>query len=379
MLCYHGHVNGEQLNIPTTESPFSPAVAQQSPLTQPAADSSNGPIDAVVTWVDGSDPIHLAKRQEALRKLGKASRNTIPAGTASLRFSDNGELFWCLHSIRKFAPWIRHIHLVTDNQVPAFLTPDKQAQLGVRIVDHSEIFAGYEWALPTFNTRSIESMIWRIENVSERFIYFNDDFFLINPVAETDFFQNERVVCRGLWRKMQSTGPMRLLWLRVRNRILKSVFGITHTLHLLQQMRSAQLAGFTKRFYRIAHVPHPLRFSTLESFFADNPQTLQKNITHPFRSASQFSAIFLAYHLEILRERAVLLDFPDNALFSGEGRSEGNTKRLLRYLDLPPCPFLCLQSLEGFENPIRDTIRERLASRIQDKAENQSLGAQDKL
>jgi hypothetical protein len=317
----------------------------------PTKSAPADPIDAVVTWVDGNDPAHRAKREAALKALGKSPDRSgvIPAGKDPTRFTDNGEIRWCLHSIRKFAPWIRHIHLVTDNQVPAFLTPEKQKELGVRIVDHTEIFRSYEWALPTFNTRSIETMIWRVEDLSERFIYFNDDFILLAPVSSAEFFRGNAVVCRGQWKRMRRIGGFNMLWMRVRNRILKSVFGITHTMHLLQQMRSARLAGFSDRYYRIAHVPHPLRKSTIENFFLSKPTTLESNITHSFRSTSQFSAVFLAYHLEINQQSADLVDFPDTTTFSGEFYSRTNANRLMAHLRETRTPFLCLQSLERFQ------------------------------
>jgi Stealth protein CR2, conserved region 2 len=32
--------------------------------------------------------------------------------------------------------------------------------------------------LPTFNSRAIESMLWRIDGLADRFVYFNDDMML---------------------------------------------------------------------------------------------------------------------------------------------------------------------------------------------------------
>ena len=38
-----------------------------------------------------------------------------------------------------------------------------------------------------------------IPGLAEHFIYFNDDFFLLNPVKEEDFFIEGKPVIRGLW------------------------------------------------------------------------------------------------------------------------------------------------------------------------------------
>jgi len=133
------------------------------------------PIDAVIAWVDGADPVHKAKRAAALQKLREKSDLPIAAGIANTRFHDNGELRYCIASIKKFAPWIRTIYIITDNQVPRFRNENFLQGLDIRIVDHKDIFRSYEWALPTFNSITIETAMWRVPELSESFIYFNDD------------------------------------------------------------------------------------------------------------------------------------------------------------------------------------------------------------
>ncbi|AQA20410.1 hypothetical protein BST95_19390 (plasmid) [Halioglobus japonicus] len=49
--------------------------------------------------------------------------------------------------------------------------------------------------LPVFNSRAIESNLHRIPNLSEHFLYLNDDFFLCSDMAVTDFFTPERHPC----------------------------------------------------------------------------------------------------------------------------------------------------------------------------------------
>lgn len=75
-------------------------------------------IDAVIAWVDGSDPKHRAKRSRYLADLGEDAKPEQGA-SKERRFSDNDEIRSCLRSIRNYAPWARNIWLVTDNQIPA--------------------------------------------------------------------------------------------------------------------------------------------------------------------------------------------------------------------------------------------------------------------
>ena len=37
------------------------------------------------------------------------------------RYRDNNELRYSLRSLAKFAPWIRHVYIVTNGQIPYWL------------------------------------------------------------------------------------------------------------------------------------------------------------------------------------------------------------------------------------------------------------------
>lgn len=121
-------------------------------------------IDAVITWVDGNDPAHRAKRIAAMAEAGLSGRSNA---TYETRFLDNGEIYYCIASILKYAPFIRHIYVVTDNQKPTkiddFVLEGICDKDRIRIVDHKEILAGYDEAMPTFNSLTLESVLWRIE------------------------------------------------------------------------------------------------------------------------------------------------------------------------------------------------------------------------
>ena len=103
--------------------------------------------------------------------------NQINSKKFRTRFDQVNEIKFTVDSILKFAPYIKKIHIVTDNQTPGFLANSKIYKDKVSIVDHKIIFKGFEQYLPTFNCRSIETCIYRIPNLNEHFIYFNDDFF----------------------------------------------------------------------------------------------------------------------------------------------------------------------------------------------------------
>ncbi|MFI5931308.1 stealth family protein [Actinoplanes sp. NPDC051494] len=152
-------------------------------FTMPAPDRIGFPIDVVYTWVDGADPAWQARKAAAQGQndwLGEASR----LAHNDARFASRDELRYSLRSLHCFAPWVNHIYLVTDDQVPEWLDP---AQPGLTVVSHREIF-GDTGRLPTFNSQAIESRLHRIPGLSEHFLYLNDDVFLGRPVSPELFF-----------------------------------------------------------------------------------------------------------------------------------------------------------------------------------------------
>ena len=60
-----------------------------------------------------------------------------------------------------------------------------------------EVFKEYSDNLPTFNSVSIETFLWRISELSDRFLYFNDDVFLTAPLHPSDLFTGHIPVLRG--------------------------------------------------------------------------------------------------------------------------------------------------------------------------------------
>lgn len=322
-------------------------------------------IDAVVTWVDGDDPVHRQKREAALNQRSQQHEEPVAAGRHETRFKDNGELRYCLSSIRRFAPWVRYIHLITDNQTPRFLTPKLIEEYRINCVDHQDIFQSYEWALPTFNSQTIETAIWRIPGLADQFLYLNDDFLITGNVTPEDFFVGDKVVLRGEWRSLPHNGPARVRLNQFVNVLAYKLLHRTRTMHPLAQMRAARLAGFDKWYFHTPHLPHPVRTSTLATFFECDPEAFTKNIGYRFRDANQYWSISLAYHLEINNDRAVLTGAGDAAPINGERHSAATIRKRLNAVRRGQLRFLCLTALERMDTSVRQEINTTLDTLLQ--------------
>ncbi|TVZ50915.1 hypothetical protein [Dokdonia sp. Hel_I_53] len=240
-------------------------------------------IDAVILWVDGSDMNHKDK----MRPFLPLDKN-IEDESVRTRYDQVNEIEYTVNSILKFAPYIRKIFIVTDNQKPSFLNHSGEINKynNVQIIDHKVIFKGYEKFLPTFNSRSIETCIHRIPTLSEHFIYFNDDFFLINKTVGQDFFKNGFPVLRGKWLSF----PEKKFFKKFKKKRIG---------HKSAQQKSAKIVGLNE-YYNFRHTPHPLRKSTLENFYNENHEHFINNIKYRFRNGNQYLAQGLSNHLEII-------------------------------------------------------------------------------
>lgn len=249
-------------------------------------------IDVVIAWVDGDDPAHKAKRARYLTGRQEDRLDDI-AGTA--RFRSAGEIEFCVGSVLRFAPFVHKIYIVTDGQDP-HLQPFVERNfpgntIPIEIVDHKVLFRGYEQYLPTFNSLSIETMLFRIPGLSENFVYFNDDFMVAAPLKPEDWFVDGKAVCYGT--RFSAAFARFLRWIKPRKNGHKP-FGYKDAM-----LNAADVLG-TDYFWYIPHAPIALCRSRYEKFYEEHPQLLEQNIRYRFRDPVQFNPQILYY---ILAER----------------------------------------------------------------------------
>lgn len=140
------------------------------------------PVDLVYLWVDGNDHNWMKKKIYWQQQYGKLPDNAVNVA----RFRQFDELKYSLRSVEKNMPWIHHIYIITDNQIPEWLESEHPK---VSIIDHSEIMP--RDALPTFNSGALETRIAHIPNLSEHFIFANDDCFVRVPLKKNFFFNKD--------------------------------------------------------------------------------------------------------------------------------------------------------------------------------------------
>jgi hypothetical protein len=222
------------------------------------------PIDVVYTWVDGSDGEWNEKRQARASELGRHLHRVANSHT---RYINRDELRYSLRSLYYYAPWIRRIFLVTDDQVPAWY--DTSSSM-LTIVSHRELFPDSSM-LPTFNSHAIESVLHRIPGLSEQFIYMNDDVFLSSVVHPESFFEVNGIARIFLSKSM-------IPFCSENRSDIASEWGAINANRLLYEFCGATMP------YKTKHTPIPLRRSLLASLESRYPKHFEGLRRRPFRT-----------------------------------------------------------------------------------------------
>ena len=142
---------------------------------------NNNKIDFVILWVDGSDPKWLSDKN-------KYSTDKVDISNQANRYRDWGLLKYWFRGVEKNASWVNNIYFVTYGHLPSWLNLDNPK---LKIVKHED-FIPKEY-LPTFNSNVIQYYLNRIEGLSDNFVLFDDDIYILDKVKETDFFKDGKI------------------------------------------------------------------------------------------------------------------------------------------------------------------------------------------
>ncbi len=232
-------------------------------------------VDIVYLWVDGSDPAWRRKRARAANSLHAGERAKMALyGNVEGRFRDNDELRYSLRAVEKFFPDHGHIYVVTDGQTPSWL----QASSQITLVDHRELIPSK--LLPTFDSGNIESYIHRIQGLSERFFYLNDDVFFGAPVRLDDWFYPGGTYVAWSDEPAVSNEPMRADATALENACRLSHSWLTARSTVTEEGVNA---GYQPIFRTFAHSPRPMLRSRMTQLETIAPELFEQVRSTLFR------------------------------------------------------------------------------------------------
>ncbi|MFI6578095.1 stealth conserved region 3 domain-containing protein [Nocardiopsis sp. NPDC050513] len=313
------------------------------PFTWTLVDQVDFPVDVVYTWVDGDDPEHAAKRA---RHRGDDAATGLAANAS--RFTDRDELRYSLRSLRMYAPFVRHVYLVTDNQVPSWLDADAE---GITVVDHRDIFTDHD-ALPTFNSHAIGTRLHHIAGLSEHYLYFNDDVFLARPVGAEDFFH--------------ANGIAQLPFSPFQFGVGQPVQGEVAPNSAGKNVRALFTEEFGRQItHKFKHTPHPQIRQVMLELEDRYAQEVERTTRSRFRALSDVGfAATMHHHYALLTGRAVPGEFRMRYVDIGAP----DARQRLDQLDATDeVDFFCLNDLDTppeAQETVNRMVREFLQARF---------------
>lgn len=241
-------------------------------------------IDFVIIWVDGNDP-QWQKEKEKYENKHSDNRE--------IRYRDWKNLKYWFRGVEKYAPWVNKIYFVTWGHIPEWLNTKNEK---IVVVNHKDFIP--EEYLPTFSSHVIELNLHRIKGLSEQFVYFNDDIFIINRVRPEDFFKRGKpcdsaILSPAIKENKYGIGNVELnnmaiinTYFNKNNQIKAKIFNWFNIKYGVQQnMKNILLFpwnSFTS-FYEF-HISSNFLKSTFEEVWSKEYKELNETCLHKFRN-----------------------------------------------------------------------------------------------
>ena len=257
---------------------------------------NNEKIDIVVLWVDGNDKKWQEEKNKYKGIIGDSNIN---------RYRDCNNLQYLFRGIEKNANWVNKVFFVTYGHLPKWLNVNNEKLV---IVNHRDFIP--EEYLPTFNSNVIELNIHRIKGLSEKFVLFNDDFFLLKQTKPSDFFIKgkptdvyvESIMCPPSHNDAHFMMKSNIMYLinkyynkrkcikENKNKFVNSKYGDLNKSTLYCMKYKDKFLGF-KSF----HAPYPYLKETFKTIWEKEPKLLDEVCHNKFRTSSDLGHFLCRY------------------------------------------------------------------------------------
>ena len=314
-------------------------------MSQKTRNLKESAIDFVIPWVDGNDP---EWRREKNVYSGNNKSSSSEKDIRDERYRDWDNLQYWFRGVEKFTPWVRKIHFVTWGHLPKWLNT-KHPKL--HIVNHRDYIPSQ--FLPTFNSHTIEWNFHHIEGLSQNFVYFNDDIFILQKVEPKDFFQHGKPVdMLALQPDVANADDQVMPYIYLNNAMVLAKYfdkrsnmkkqpgAYFHIGYPLQYFCYNMLETAFPRFtgFYTVHGPSPLKKKTYEKLWKLEPELLNEVCSHKFRQKSDINQY-------VLREYQKLSGnfIPRNVQkLNGYYEISNNNEKLLQAITQQKKKIICL-------------------------------------
>lgn len=323
-------------------------------------------IDFVVTWVNANDPKWLSEKQ-------KYSANKENDDT-KIRYRDWDNLKYWFRGVEKYAPWVNKIYFVTYGHLPDWLNTNNNKLV---IVNHKDYIP--KKYLPTFNSNTLEMFLHKIPNLSENFVYFNDDMFLTDYTKKTDFFVKnlpcDSLALTAIVPSGQKAGFDHCLLsnmnfinrhFKMKTVIMKNLFKWFNLKYGTSQIRTLLLLPWNNfPGIKISHLPVSYKKQSFSTVWKLEPELLIETASDRFRNN------FHVNHWIFQNWQQITGNFyPRNIKFGKMFSISDNNKELINAIIKHKYKCLCINDDYGLKNfdKVKSEIIEALEYILPDKS-----------
>ncbi|NIH20596.1 Stealth CR1 domain-containing protein [Morganella morganii] len=281
-------------------------------------------IDFVIIWVDGSD-------KNWLKQYAHYSNKITSGDSQEIRFRDFELLKYWFRGVEKFAPWVRKIHFITCGHKPDWLDTSHPK---LNFVTHDE-YIPKEY-LPTFNSHTIELNLHRINDLSDNFVYFNDDMFITNTIDRNYFFHKNTPKDCAILNPIVPGGISHIVMNCVnvinnhfnKNTVIKNNklkwFNLCYGKNLLRSFALLPWPKFVG--FKDTHLPTAFNKSTFEKVWKEEKELLDKTCKSRFREDDNVSQYIFRYW-QLAEGNFIAKNVIKGSIYTG--------------LDTHTCSFIC--------------------------------------
>jgi hypothetical protein len=276
-------------------------------------------IDMVFTYCDGTDPKFIEEKNRFLKEKDKVNNKPV-------RFININEIVYSVRSVLKFMPWINMIYIITNKQ-----TPPVELNPKVKIIDHTEIIP--KKYLPTFNSDVIESFIHNIPELSDIFLYNNDDMMHTSNINISDILEGNKIIFRNYYNITE------------RNKYMNEY---TNRVYLTSQLFKQSCPSM-----KLINNHHTkiLRKSTLKFVEEKYPKLLHELRVNRVRGDNYIQYLFFCVNIDNILNDNIILDIYDDVIVYYLGNKEYREDMFVRIYQKKP-KFLCLNDMSyNFKEP----------------------------
>lgn len=264
--------------------------------TKKEGSKMNDKIDFVILWVDGSDPKWLKEKQKY--------NPSIDVDDAANRYRDWDNLRYWFRGVEKFAPWVNKIHFVTWGHLPEWLDTTNPK---LNIVNHKDICE--KKYLPLYNSNAIEMNINKIKDLSEKFVYFNDDMFIIDSTKKEDFFYKNKPCDEYAETPIEANGKDEIFAHTLLNNMTiinkryskKSFFKTNKKLYLSLKYGKNLIRTITQLPYKHftgiynPHIPQSFKKKYFDELWKNETEKVEETLNNRFRSKTDITQYVVRY------------------------------------------------------------------------------------